>query len=64
MAKQKSESYREFTYYIVENNGINVSPEFMVRGVFKTLEEAQDKLNKLNEEAEKNGWTRHYVLTR
>ena len=64
MAKQISESYREFTYYILENNGINVCPEFSVRGVFKTLEEAQDKLNKLNEEAEKSGWTRHYVLTR
>ena len=30
MGKQKSESYREFTYYIIENNGINVCPEFMV----------------------------------
>tara|TARA_Y100001973_G_scaffold100411_1_gene161476 strand:+ start:71 stop:235 length:165 start_codon:yes stop_codon:yes gene_type:complete len=51
-------------YYLIENNGKNVTPRFQVEGVFKTFKEGKEEYYKLKEEAKKRGWTRNYILTK
>ena len=50
-------------YYLIENNGPNVLPEFKIRHIFLTFDEAQEKLNNLNEVSDKNGWNNIYFIT-
>ena len=51
-------------YYLMRNNGINVSPQFSVLRTFKTLEQAKSVLQELKEVAKENGWNHTYILTK
>ena len=51
-------------YYLIEDLGECVTPQYSILHIIHSYEYALEKLNNLNEEKEKNGWKTNWFITK